>query len=209
MANKTKNTLMVFLKYPEAGKVKTRLAKDLGDQRAAEIYSEMSLKIIKNVLDASSYQTIIFYDPPEKENEIRNWIGKEEVQYLPQVGHTLGDKISNAFKEVFSSKSKRAIIIGTDCTDVTSDTISQAINSLTDVDIVLGPAVDGGYYLLGLNNHTPEIFKEIKWSTESVLDQTIERIKEKKLSYELLNTLQDIDTIDDLNTRLEGFYKTA
>ncbi|GJM16820.1 MAG: hypothetical protein DHS20C13_21470 [Thermodesulfobacteriota bacterium] len=209
--NKTKNTLIVFLKYPEAGKVKTRLAKDLGDQRAAEIYSEMSLEIINNVLDTSSYNTIIFYDPPEKEkeNEIRNWIGKKEVQYLPQVGNTLGDKISNAFKEVFSSKSKRAVIIGTDCTDVTSETITQAIKSLTDVDVVLGPAVDGGYYLLGLNNHTPEIFKGIKWSTESVLNQTIEKIKENKLSYELLNTLQDIDTLDDLNTRFESFYKTA
>ncbi len=207
--NIIKNILIIFLKYPEAGKVKTRLAKDLGDQRAAEIYSEMSLEIINNVLDASSYRTIIFYDPPEKENEIRNWIGKEEVQYLPQVGNTLGDKISNAFKEVFSSKSQRAVIIGTDCTDVTSETITQAINSLTDVDVVLGPAVDGGYYLLGLNNHTPEIFEEIKWSTESVLNQTIEKIKENKLSYELLNTLQDIDTIDDLNTRFESFYKTA
>ena len=69
--------------------------------------------------------------------------------------------------------------------------------------------MDGGYYLLGLNNHTPEIFEEIKWSTESVLNQTIEKIKENKLSYELLNTLQDIDIIDDLNTRFESFYKTA
>ena len=205
----TKNTLIIFLKYPEAGKVKTRLAKDVGDQRAAEIYSQMSKTIIDNVSESNGYETAIFFDPPDKEYEIRNWIGKKEVPFAPQRGDTLGDKISNAFKEVFSSESERVVIIGTDCIDVSSKTITQAINSLEDVDVVLGPVVDGGYYLLGLNNHIPEIFQEIEWSTDRVLNQTLERIKEKKLSFELLETLIDIDILDDLNSQLGSFKGTA
>lgn len=210
MTNSTKkNTLIVFLKYPEAGKVKTRLAKDVGDQRAAEIYSRMSKTIIENVLDASGYRTIIFYNPPEKENEIRDWLGNKQCPITPQAGETLGDKIVDAFTQVFSSGADKAVIIGTDCIDVSSETITQAINSLEDVDVVLGPAVDGGYYLLGLNNHIPEIFQEIEWSTDRVLNQTLERIKDKKLSFELLKTLKDIDTLDDFNSQLGSLNETA
>ncbi len=210
MTNNTKkNTLIIFLKYPEAGKVKTRLAKDVGALRAAEIYSEMSKEIIENLLDAGSYRTIIFYDPPEKENEIRNWLGDKQCPITPQAGETLGDKMADAFAQVFSSGSDKAVIIGTDCVDVSSKTITQAISSLNNVDVVLGPAEDGGYYLLGLNSHMPEIFREIEWSTDRVLNQTLERIKEKKLNYELLKTLKDIDTLDDLNAQTRSFGRTA
>jgi rSAM/selenodomain-associated transferase 1 len=210
MTNSTKkNTLIVFLKYPEAGKVKTRLAKDVGDQRAAEIYSQMSKTIIENVLDVSGYRTIIFYNPPEKENEIRDWLGNKQCPITPQAGETLGDKIVDAFAQVFSSGADKAVIIGTDCIDVSSETITQAINSLEEVDVVLGPAMDGGYYLLGLNNHIPEIFQEIEWSTDRVLNQTLERIKDKKLSFELLKTLKDIDTLDDFNSQLGSLNETA
>jgi rSAM/selenodomain-associated transferase 1 len=210
MTNSTKkNTLIVFLKYPEAGKVKTRLAKDVGDQRAAEIYSQMSKTIIENVLDVSGYRTIIFYNPPEKENEIRDWLGNKQCPITPQAGETLGDKIVDALAQVFSSGADKAVIIGTDCIDVSSETITQAINSLEEVDVVLGPAMDGGYYLLGLNNHIPEIFQEIEWSTDRVLNQTLERIKDKKLSFELLKTLKDIDTLDDFNSQLGSLNETA
>jgi len=197
--NRQKNTLIIFLKYPEAGKVKTRLAKDLGNQKAADIYSHIAEQIIDNVLDANNYHTIIFYNPPDKENEIKNWIGKKELLFSPQRGDTLGEKISNAFKEVFSSEAENAVIIGTDCIDVSSKTINLAISSLHNRDVVLGPAEDGGNYLLGLNRQRPEIFQDIEWGTNRVLDQTIERVKEKKLTYELLQTLKDIDTIDDLD----------
>jgi rSAM/selenodomain-associated transferase 1 len=204
-----KKTLIIFLKYPEAGKVKTRLAKDLGAQRAAKFYSQMAKKIIGNVMDTDIYRTTIFYDPPEKENEIRNWIEKKEVLFSPQRGDTLGDKITDAFAQVFSSGSDKAVIIGTDCVDVSSKTIIQAMNALDDIDVVLGPAEDGGYYLLGLNSHVPGIFQEIEWSTDRVLHQTLERLKEKKLSYKLLKTLKDIDTLDDLKSQLESLKKTA
>ncbi|MCH7518951.1 MAG: TIGR04282 family arsenosugar biosynthesis glycosyltransferase [Candidatus Dadabacteria bacterium] len=203
-----KNTLIIFLKYPEAGKVKTRLAKEVGAQKAADIYSYMAKKIIGNVLDKDCYRTIIFYDPPEKENEIKTWLENKQCQIIPQAGETLGDKIIDAFAQVFSSGADKAVIIGTDCIDISSKTITKAIKSLKGVDVVLGPAEDGGYYLLGLSSRIPEIFHEIEWSTGRVLNQTLERIKEKKLNYELLKTLKDIDTIDDLSSQLQGFVKT-
>ena len=203
------NTLIIFLKYPEPGKVKTRLAKDVGDNVAAKIYSYMAMTIIENVVDPKSYNMIIFYDPPEKEKEIKNWIGKKEVQYSPQVGNTLGDRISNAFKEVYSNGTGKIVIIGTDCLDVTSENIKEAMKKLENCDVTLGPAEDGGYYLVGLNKYTPQIFRDIDWSTDRVLEQTLERIKVKKLNYELLKTLKDIDTFDDLGNNIDNFINTA
>ena len=192
------NTLIIFIKYPEAGKVKTRLASDIGQEKAAQIYSFMAETIIEKTLDLTNYSTIIFYDPPDKEEEIKKWVNKREVEYSPQNGSTLGERISNAFEMVFSSGTSRAIIIGSDCIDVSKDIINLAMESLENKDVILGPAEDGGYYLLGLNRHMPEIFENIEWSTANVLNQTIERINENKLKYKLLKTLKDVDTVDDL-----------
>jgi len=194
----TMNTLIIFLKYPEAGKVKTRLAEDIGADKAADLYSSMAMKIIDNTADPENYITTVFYDPPSKLKEIRDWIGEKEVQFSPQTGKTLGDKISNAFKEVFDNGSDKAVIIGTDCIDVTSDTINHTVDMLNQNDIILGPAEDGGYYLLGLKKHIPQIFEKIDWSTDCVLNQTIEKLNKHKLKYHLLKTLRDIDDVYDL-----------
>jgi len=210
MTKKTKkNALIIFLKYPQAGKVKTRLAKDVGENEAARIYSNMALNIIESVVDPKSYNTIIFYDPPEKEKEIKDWIGEKEVQYSPQLGNTLGDRISNAFKEVYSSGADKTVIIGTDCLDVTSENIKEALYLLDETDVVLGPAEDGGYYLLGLDKYTPQVFQDIDWSTEHVLEQTVLKIVENSLNYSLLKTLKDIDIVDDINDPFWDVLKKA
>jgi rSAM/selenodomain-associated transferase 1 len=210
MTQKTnKNTLIIFLKYPEAGKVKTRLAKDIGNNEAARIYSLMTLNIIESVVAPECYNTIIFYDPPEKEQEIKNWVGKKEIQYSPQEGNTLGDRISNAFKVVFSSGIEKAVIIGTDCLDVSSDIINVAIHLLDETEVVLGPAEDGGYYLLALNKYRPEIFQDIDWSTKHVLEQTVLKIVENKLTYHKLKTLKDIDTVEDINEKFGDILRKA
>ena len=192
------NTLIIFIKYPEPGKVKTRLAHDIGESEAARIYSYMAEIIVKNTTDRKNYNTFIFYYPPGKETEIRNWFGNEEIEYFSQTGSTLGEKISNAFEKVFSMGVKKAVIIGSDCVDVGKETVNTAMGSLKNNDVVLGPAEDGGYYLLGLNRHRPEIFRDIEWSTGEVLNQTVENINNNNLSYSLLETLKDIDTVDDL-----------
>ena len=195
------NTLIIFIKYPQAGKVKTRLAKDVGESEAARIYSQMAKTIIEKTIDTANYNTIIFYDPPEKEQDVKEWINNKELNYLPQLGNTLGERISSAFKEVYSSGSNRALIIGSDCIDVDKGIINEAMDSLDSTDVILGPAEDGGYYLLGTNGYFPQIFQDIDWSTDKVLQQTIQKIYKNGLNYELLKTLKDIDTVDDL----EGF----
>lgn len=197
------NTLIIFLKYPEPGKVKTRLAKDVGAVKAADIYSNMTSTIIQNVLDPQNYNTAIFYDPPEKETEVKNWLGEKELLYFPQEGRSLGDKISNAFREIFSEGSEKTVIIGSDCIDVNAETINNTIELLNYSDIVVGPAEDGGYYLLGASQFNPQIFEDIDWSTDRVLGQTIEKIKENNLKYRLLKTLKDIDTVYDLKDKIK------
>jgi len=193
-----KNVLIIFVKYPEPGKVKTRMAEELGEKKAAEIYSLMAETVIGNVAHSESYQTAIFFDPPEKEDEIIKWIGDGSAVFFPQEGKALGDRMSNAFGRVCSDGARKAVIIGTDCVDVTSETVEEAFYLLVETDVVIGPADDGGYYLLGLNNHQPELFSDIIWSTGLVFDQTVQRIKEAGLSFTLLKTLTDIDTAADL-----------
>ncbi len=199
------NKLIIFAKYPEPGKVKTRLAKDLGDIEAARIYSFITQRIIERTLDPDNYNTIIFYDPADKEREIKQWIDIEDIRYLPQLGSTLGDRISDAFEKVYSNGADKAVIIGSDCLDVDKETINHALELLESTDIVLGPAEDGGYYLLGTNKYLPIVFQDIEWSTEHVLSQTIDRIKKNSLKFELIKTLRDIDTVDDLERTNIGF----
>ncbi len=194
------STLIIFVKYPEPGKVKTRLAEDLGDVQAARIYSIMTHRIIEKTLDPHNYSTVIFYDPADKEREIRRWLDIEELRYYPQLGNTLGEKISGAFEKVYANGADKAVIIGSDCIDVSKETVNEALDLLENTDIVLGPAEDGGYYLLGTNKYLPLAFQDIDWSTEHVLSQTIAKIRDNGLNFELLKTLRDIDTVDDLES---------
>lgn len=198
------NTLIIFLKYPEAGKVKTRLAKDIGAEKAARIYSNMAKQIVDKVSNSGNYNTVIYYDPPEKKNEIAKWLEGKGFHFSQQTGDTLGRRISSAFSEVFDQGAERAVIIGTDCIDITPDIINQTLDLLNLNDLILGPADDGGYYLLGLKKYIPGIFEKIDWSTERVLNQTIENIKQLGLEYDLLTSLRDIDDVYDLKDQMKN-----
>lgn len=197
-----KDVLIVFAKLPEPGKVKTRLAKDLGDQKAAEIYSVIARDIISRVSSSEKYTTAIFYDPPDKKNEIISWLEDiapvESHNYFEQEGNILGERISYAFEKVFSGGADRAVIIGTDCSEVSAEMIEDTFEELRGYDTVIGPAQDGGYYLLGLSRYDPLIFQDIEWSTERVFEQTLRRVQEQGLNCKILKTLSDIDNIEDL-----------
>lgn len=194
--------LIIFVKYPEPGKVKTRLAEDIGREKAAQIYSGMAETIIHNVSNSTEYKTIIFFDPPERRSDVENWLQNNGYNLLPQEGKSLGEKMANAFSKAFSLGAEKAVIIGTDCVEISDEIISQAFDTLHRVDVALGPAEDGGYYLLGLKEPMPEIFNDIHWSTNLVLKQTLKKLEEKGLKFKLLKTLRDIDTIRDLNNKL-------
>ncbi len=198
------NKLLVFAKLPEPGKVKTRLAEDLGDVRAAEIYSYIARDIISRVSKSSTYETVIYYDPPDKKNDVAIWLKDcaqtDSEHLIPQEGSSLGERILGALESIFSSGTISAVIIGTDCTDVTAKMIEETFGELSEYDAVLGPAEDGGYYLLGLNCLIPELFQDIDWSTEIVLEQTLSCLNKLGLNYKLRETLRDIDNLNDLNS---------
>lgn len=183
--------LVVFLRLPDKGKVKTRLAATLGEEAALEIYKKL-VSITLDIVIRSEIPTYLFYTdglPPASTRDAR-------FSYHIQADGDLGSRMADALSFVLSLHQK-ALIIGSDCPGLTPEILDAGYRSLDEKDIVLGPADDGGYYLLGCIELHPALFANIKWSTPSVLDQTIEKIKEANLSYCLLEKLHDIDTAED------------
>ncbi len=186
----SRKAVIVFLKNPEPGKVKTRLAKDLGDEKALLVYQ----KLIAHTLDEVSKtkgEVFLFYDRAFPENQLFG------VNYRLQEGSDLGEKMLRAFEEVFQDGVTKAVIIGSDCPEISSEIIHEAFQKLNPSDAVIGPALDGGYYLLGLKKPHKELFLDKTWSIDSVFDRTLSDLKKLKWSYSLLPTLSDLDTIDD------------
>ncbi|MBI2470333.1 MAG: TIGR04282 family arsenosugar biosynthesis glycosyltransferase [Planctomycetes bacterium] len=200
--------LIIFLKYPEPGKVKTRLAKALGDEKACSIYKLLAERVIKSVFSKNplTYDVHIFFTPDDKNNEITAWLksildNNQAIgaKYSPQKGSDLGERMSNAFEQIFCGKGcKRGIIIGTDCPEIDATLIENAFDLLKGKDIIIGPCKDGGYYLLGMSKHVHDLFVDIDWSTDQVFSQTMEKVQKNNLSCGILKTLTDIDTIEDL-----------
>lgn len=197
MLNKT---LKIFIKNPEIGKVKTRLAASVGDEQALSIYQKL-LNYTKEVALKVDATKEVWYSQWIDEEDL--W-GDEFFAKKIQVGNELGDRMKQAFQEAFSKdEHAHVILIGSDCAELETDHIKNAFEELKKVDIVIGPAKDGGYYLIGMSKFTPEIFDGINWSTSLVFDQTIEKVNELDASYSLLKSLNDVDTIKDWN-RIKG-----
>lgn len=183
--------LVVFLRLPDKGKVKTRLAATLGEEAALEIYKKL-VYITLDTVTRSGIPAYLFYTdglPPAGERDPR-------FSYHIQLDGDLGTKMADALSFVLSLH-KKALIIGSDCPDLTPEILHACCRSLDEKDIILGPSDDGGYYLLGCSELHPVLFADIEWSTSSVLDQTIEKIMEANLSYGLLERLHDIDRAED------------
>ncbi len=212
------NILIIFLKYPEPGRVKTRLAKAIGNDKACTIYKLLAEDVIKNVFPESSqaYDVCILFTPTDKEDEVKDWlkpilhtIQRGTIQCIPQEGTTLGEKMSNAFQRIFQERPyNKGLVIGTDCPGIHARLLGKAFEALKEKDIVIGPCKDGGYYLLGMSRSIPsrsnqgsilDLFIDIDWSTDRVFDQTMKKVYKNALSYHILETLTDIDTIEDLS----------
>ncbi|MBI3189340.1 MAG: TIGR04282 family arsenosugar biosynthesis glycosyltransferase [Ignavibacteriales bacterium] len=190
--------LIVFARYPHPGKVKTRLAQTLGNTKAVELYRACVEHIFNecNKLSDNTKKFLFFADEDDA-SSIERWVPRQ-FRYVPQLGNTLGERMSNAFSHVFNIGLKKAIIVGTDVPDITANVLKEAINSLDDADVVIGPSRDGGYYLLGMNQFHPELFDDIPWSTNVVFERTMAMIQRLGLRVKSLTTLMDIDTEADL-----------
>jgi len=187
-----KNLLLVFTRNPELGKVKTRLAKTVGNATALKIYIFL-LKRTRDIAVKIAADKAVYYSVKIRENDI--W-DASIFQKHQQVGEDLGIRMLHAFKNGFKAGYKKVIIIGSDLYDLTSETIENAIIALENNEIVIGPAEDGGYYLLGMNSLEEKIFKNKDWGTETVRKDTLEDLKDKKVF--LLGELNDVDVFEDI-----------
>ena len=190
------NTLIIFLKYPQPGLVKTRLGADIGNEKAAYIYKKFTEFILEEIKSNIYYQ-VIFYSPENKREEIVSWLGKD-FEFYPQQGDDLGERIQHAFDYTFSRGAKRVVIIGTDNPLVSKDILQKAFSELVNSQAVIGPCLDGGYYLLGLSNYSKDIFEGITWSSKKVLEQTISKLKKQGFQYKTLEKQFDVDDIQNL-----------
>lgn len=185
--------VIVFVKNPELGKVKTRLAATLGDEKAMEIYLKLLDYTRGQLIKLSNTQKVVFYSSfIDNDDEWNDHIFNKSVQ--SEGG--LGDRMKSAFYATFDSCTP-VIIIGSDCPQLTVDHIETAFDSLKHNDVVIGPSHDGGYYLLGMNKYIPELFDDIKWSTDSVFQETKQKAEDLKLKVYIIETLSDVDFEED------------
>jgi uncharacterized protein len=200
MKSKNQHAIIVFQKNLVLGKVKTRLAQSLGDQKALEIYKYL-VDVTFNQLQAlTGLDVFIFFS-----DFVENLPTGTPSDFLSglQRGNDLGERMSNAFIDIFEKGYKSALLIGTDCPSMKKEILFEAIENLKNHDVVLGPATDGGYYLLGLKKIIPELFQYIPWGTGNVLELSLDVVKAKKSSYHLLSYLSDIDTLEDWENYLK------
>lgn len=186
-------TLLIFIKNPELGKAKTRLAESVGPERALKIY-EALLKHTRQLSQAVDARRMLFYSAFVDEED--QWPSTYFFKYL-QVSGGLGERMSAAFLRAFAAAGSPVLIVGSDCAQLTSAIVEDGIKALETHDFVIGPAEDGGYYLLGMRAFHPEVFQDIAWSTEEVLPQTLEIIRSNSWSHALLPVLSDIDYEED------------
>lgn len=192
-------TLIIFSRYPEAGKTKTRMIPALGAVGAAELQRAMTEHTLKQAIALTTQRsTAIEIQFAGGNIELmQTWLGRN-WHYQPQAAGDLGLKMRSAFENAFAAGKQRVVIIGIDCPDLNCSILSQAFDALFDRDLVLGVAEDGGYYLIGLNSPQPQLFSNIAWGTEVVLKQTKTIAQQLELKVAYLTTLADVDRPEDL-----------
>ncbi len=185
--------LMIFVKNLIPGMVKTRLASEIGIDAALDVYMEL-VRHTNEVADKIITDKTVFYS---EYVEIEDLWDTDKYSLKVQKGNNLGERMLNAFDEAFDSYNK-VVIIGSDCYDLTPQIVAGAFKALDENDLVVGPAKDGGYYLLGMKEHLPQLFQGKEYSTDQVLKELLDEAAESQLSVHQLEELYDIDTLQDL-----------
>lgn len=197
----TKNALIIFVKNPVEGNVKTRLAKSFGNSAAVAVYKQLLQHTFTITQHLVADKFVFYGDYINHEDLWPNNIYQKKLQ----LGTDLGDRMKNAFEYVLDLGYDKTIIIGSDCYELTTQILEEAYDELIITDTVIGPCNDGGYYLLGMKQLIPELFTDIAWSTHTVLPATIQAFKNLQLQYGLLQALNDVDDEASLPVALRQF----
>lgn len=183
--------LIVFVKNPTPGQVKTRIARTVGDRKAVEVYQHL-LRYTQTLVHGLHNQCVVYYG--DFVNSDDGWNAYKKYQ---QAGNDLGERMLNAFRDQFQAGAQKVVIIGSDCLDITSEHINQAFETLDQCDVVIGPATDGGYYLLGMTQLHPFLFEAMPWSHPELRQLTELSILQHGLTFSRLEELNDIDEWTD------------
>ena len=192
--------LIIFTRYPEPGKTKTRLIPSLGPDGAAGLQRRMTEHTLTRVREFQGYRTVsveVRYEGGNK-HLIEQWLGAD-IPSRPQGIGDLGQRMARAFHEAFQAGMGRVVLVGTDIPHITPRILQGAFESLRSTDVVLGPARDGGYYLIGMRRASPQLFVDLPWGTEKVMERTKHIAHDLGLSVVLLDTLEDVDRPEDLH----------
>jgi rSAM/selenodomain-associated transferase 1 len=192
------NNILLFVKHPENGGVKTRLAKDIGDTAAVSLYKCFVEDILSSLQSINARIWICYY-PESARDDMAVWLGSSYF-YVLQKGGNLGKRLQHCFKSSFDKGFEKTIVLASDIPEISENIINNAFQCLEYKDAVIGPSYDGGYYLLGFNkkSYATQIFDDIPWSTNLVYEETLGKIEAYKLRYSVLDKINDMDTIDDI-----------
>ncbi|WP_173198212.1 TIGR04282 family arsenosugar biosynthesis glycosyltransferase [Geobacter sp. SVR] len=193
----TNKGLIIFAREPVPGRVKTRLARQVGEQAAADLYAEMLADVVALAASLEDVRPVVFWALENPDVSCPEFSGMGSAR---QQGACLGERMSDAFERTFADGSELCCIIGSDSPDLPADYVRQAFDVLEQgrADVVFGPSEDGGYYLLGMSRLWPELFEGISWGGPQVLEVSLERARKQGLRAVLLPTWYDIDTAADL-----------
>ncbi len=191
-----KNALIIIAKYPEKGRVKTRLKGHMSDEEIVRLYTTLLERTIKELRSISGIDTFIAFAPQSS----RDYFSEFKLRLIPLHKEGLGKRMLEAFEEVFLSGYKKAALVGADIPDLSVNLVFEAFNVLSDKDLVFGPAKDGGYYLIGMSRLIREVFENVPWSSDQTLNRSLVEANKNGYSSGFTETLNDIDTIEDVKS---------
>lgn len=206
--NKKNNLLIIYVKAPRAGMVKTRLLEEFSAEEALALYRAMAKDLIARLRDSRAFTLQVHFAPEDAAEELQSWLGGGLI-LRPQQGRNLGERMHGSFAAAFREGFQKTAIIGSDLPTLTHSRVIEAFRQLDWCEMVLGPAEDGGYYLIALKSPQPELFEEVEWSSPAVLSRTLENASRGGLKVIQLPRERDLDTPADARRLWENFRKKA